>query len=345
MGLADDWRRLVNALTGRPDSVEEERLLALFQNRSELKKELTALDDERHRLLDRLKLQEGATMRVEEQLASLEQYLGRPDVAQRSIAYFQLRALWRLAARRIETFAAELARQQKDRERKQQLVAFDRSRRERLGELEQELVPAEVLADQLNAEQRTARQKHAAMRGFWNYFRRRKAADAIAKREARIEAAVVRLNELSERRNAIAAEPPPTFAGVSIEGRRAVNLAIIAAVESLSHRLGAALAPLARESTLIRVYDADYGPDAKVQALIAATTHAIADLDSMQDDLPDIKKRTDRLRQTAAWRSQTDTVPLAESISPPDAGPGAAARGPVNVLLDEYFEIYKVLQE
>ena len=132
MGLADDWRRLVAALTGRPDTAEEARLAALFQNRSELKKELNALDDERHRLLDRLKLQEGSTMRVEEQLANLEQYLGRPEEGQKCVAYFQLRAVWRSASRRLEQFATELTRQQKDRERRQQLTEFERNKRNRL---------------------------------------------------------------------------------------------------------------------------------------------------------------------------------------------------------------------
>ena len=95
MSLADGLRRFAHRLAGRNLPADDERLVALFRNRAELKKELSALDDERHRLLDRLKLQEGATMRVEEQLAALEQYLGRPDEGYKSLAYFQLRAVWR----------------------------------------------------------------------------------------------------------------------------------------------------------------------------------------------------------------------------------------------------------
>ena len=113
MRLPESLRRLAYRLAGREPSIEDERLFALFRNRVELKKELTALDDDRHRLLDRLKLQEGATMRVEEQMASLEQYLGRPDEGYKSLAYFQLKALWRVdlqaarAVRRRTRAAAE----------------------------------------------------------------------------------------------------------------------------------------------------------------------------------------------------------------------------------------------
>ena len=112
MRLRDELHGLVQRLAGHRPSAEDERLVALFRNRAELKKELSALDDERHRLLDRLKLQEGATMRVEEQFAALEQYLGRAEEGYKSLAYFQLKALWRVAAQRLEGRAGGKARHQ-----------------------------------------------------------------------------------------------------------------------------------------------------------------------------------------------------------------------------------------
>jgi len=210
MSLSDDWRRLVAALTGRPDTAEEARLAALFQNRSELKKELKALDDERHRLLDRLKLQEGSTMRVEEQLANLEQYLGRPEEGQKSLAYFQLRAVWRSASRRLEQFATELVRQQKDRERRQQLADFERNKRNRLDDVDREVYEARILVDQVEAEQAARRERLTGLRGFWNYFRRRTLAQVIAEGDSRTDIARTALTDLSDQRHAIESETPPT---------------------------------------------------------------------------------------------------------------------------------------
>ena len=340
MGLADDWRRLVAALTGRPDTAEEARLAALFQNRSELKKELSALDDERHRLLDRLKLQEGSTMRVEEQLANLEQYLGRPGEGQKCVAYFQLRAVWRLASRRLEQFASELTRQQKDRERKQQLTEFERNRRNRLDDADREIYEARILVDQLEAEQAADLERLEAMGGFWNYVRRRNLEQAVAEREARTEVARTSLTDIGDRRRAIESEAPPAFEGTSLEGRRSVNLAVIACAESLCERLASAnLVLQARESTLTRVYDADFGGEAQSAALIHAATRAIGELDAMQEDLADIKRRVDRLKSTAAWRGPGDTIPLQESVGPRDA----IGRGSINVLLDDYFDIQKLM--
>jgi len=333
MRLADELGRVARRLTGPGESAEDQRLVELFRNRAELKKELNELAEERHRLLDRLKLQEGATMRVEEQLAALEQYLGRPDEGYKCLTYFQLRAVWRVAARRLEQFSVELARQQKDRERKQQLAAFDRGRRERLGDVERELAEARVLADQLQAEQRLAEQRLQGLRGFWNHFRRRRLADEIAARRYRIDAAVTQLTDLGDRHHEIESEPPPLFEGLSVEGRRAVNLAAIAYAEALHERLAAAgLADLVRHTTLRRVYESSYGGREECLALMQRAGRALTELDHMQDDVDDIGARAERLRATAAYRADGDTVPLQDTLQ------AAAA-----VLLEEYWDVYKVL--
>jgi len=343
MRLPEKLRRLAFRLAGREPTIEDERLLALFRNRVELKKELTALDDDRHRLLDRLKLQEGATMRVEEQMASLEQYLGRPEEGYKSLAYYQLKALWRVACKRLEQFGTELARQQKDRERKSQLAEFERARRERVALVERELVEARVLCEQLQAEQKLARQKLASLKGFWNYFRRRALLEAIETRELRIVAASDQIESLVARVQSIQSEPPPLFEGLSVDGRRAVNIAVIGYAELLYDRLApGGLAELARQSTLKRVFDASYGTPQECQALMHKVSQAAADIERMSEDLAEIKARSDRLRRNAAYRSPDETVPNADSIAPAVAHAGTRRMAP-NVLLDEYWEIYRAL--
>jgi hypothetical protein len=343
MRLPESLRRLRNRLAGREPNIEDERLFALFRNRVELKKELTALDDDRHRLLDRLKLQEGATMRVEEQMTSLEQYLGRPDEGYKSLAYFRLKALWRVTCRRLEQFGAELARQQKDRERKTQLAEFDRARRERVALVERELIEARVLDEQLHAEQKLARLKLASLKGFWNYFRRRGLLDAIQARELRIVAAAGQIETLVAQIQAIQSEPPPLFEGLSVEGRRAVNLAVIGYAELLCDRLApGGLAELARQSTLKRVFDANYGTQQECQALMHQASQAVVDIERMSEDLTEIKARSDRLRGSVVYRSPEETVPNANSIVPADASAGTRRMAP-NVLLDEYWEIHNAL--
>ena len=342
MRLRDEARRLIQRLAGHRPSAEDERLVALFRNRAELKKELGALDDERHRLLDRLKLQEGATMRVEEQFAALEQYLGRAEQGYKSLAYFQLKGLWRAAAKRLEQFAAELTRQQKDRERRQQLAEFDRAKRARVADIDRELVEARVLADQLQAEQKLGAQRINELGGFWNYFRRRKLEEALATKALRLEAAQTVVTDLSDARHEVDSQAPPPFEGLSLEGRRAVNLAVIACAESLCDRLADdGLADLARQTTLRRVYESDYGDREQCLAVMERAARAVADLEKHADDLVDIKARTDRLRRTVAYRGAADAIPMQDSVHAPDAG--ARPHATPNVLLEEYFEVYSVL--
>jgi chromosome segregation ATPase len=342
MRLRDRLRLLAWRLSGREPSVEDERLVALFRNRAELKKELTALDDELHRLRDRLKLQEGSTMRVEEQMAALEQYLGRPEEGYKCLAYFQLRALWRTASRRLEQFGSELARQQKDRERKAQLAAHDRDKRERMAGVERELVEARVLAEQLQAEQKLARQRLEQLTGFWNYFRRRSLVDSLVTRGLRIESASQQVADLNAQLQAISGEPAPLFEGIGVEGRRAINLAVIAYAEMLYDRLARDdLAELARHTTLKRVFDTTYGTPADCQALMQKAARATAEVERMEEDLAEIKTRAERLKRTAGYRTEVDVVPVTDSVAPPRVP--EARRAPTNVLLDEYWDLYRAL--
>jgi hypothetical protein len=143
------------------------------------------LDDDRHRLLDRLKLQEGATMRVEEQMAALEQYLGRPDEGYKSLAYYQLKSLWRVACKRLEQFGAELGPAAEGSRTQEPAADFERARRDRVALVDRELVEARVLGEQFAGRQKLARQRLASLKGFWNYFRHRTLSDAIQTRDSR----------------------------------------------------------------------------------------------------------------------------------------------------------------
>jgi hypothetical protein len=62
------------------------------------------------------------------------------------------------------------------------------------------------------------------------------------------------------------------------------------------------------------------------------TGRAITDIERMEDDVADIKARTERLRSTASYRSDGDTVPLQDTL-----------QSAASVLLEEHWDVYKVL--
>jgi hypothetical protein len=87
------------------------------------------------------------------------------------------------------------------------------------------------------------------------------------------------------------------------------------------------------------VFDASYGTPAECQALLQRAAQAVSDVERMSEDLGEVKLRADRLRRTAAYRNDAETVPLAESLSQSTSGGGRR----LNVLVDEYWDIYKAL--
>ncbi|HEX7115807.1 MAG TPA: hypothetical protein VF193_11810 [Steroidobacter sp.] len=352
MGISERLTGLRLRLAGAPQPDHDERLLQLYWNRAELKKELSRLQAERHRLLEKLEARDTALERAQEQLEELEEYLGDPEVAQHALVYFQLRALWRTAAAKLFSFAKQLQQHQADRERRRQLIEFDQSRRQQLADFDRRIEDARARADVHEAQLKLLEARLASMRGFWNYFRRRRLAEEIETERANWDAAVTQVTDLSDDRADLEAVPPPDFFGLSIDGRRIVNTAVIAYAQQLVVALSqGGLAMLAKETTTKRVFDVRYGTREDCVRLMALLRDALAMLRNEKENLAGLKERTDQLRAAAIYRSDADTVPLTDSIgtlpvpSAPVSGLETANRAGVNVLLDDYWDLYQSLMQ
>src|SRR5476651_523284 len=150
---------------------EDGRVLALFRNRAELKKSYAALQDEIYRLKDRIKQQEGATLRTQEMLGVLETRLGMSESGFPALVFYQLRRFWQLGRELIEQYVAELARQLEERERRAHLAEHNQRQFARRQEVETRLSAA--LARGHVADLNTA---YARLTKFWHYFKRRRIA-------------------------------------------------------------------------------------------------------------------------------------------------------------------------
>jgi hypothetical protein len=322
----------------------------LYWNRAELKKELTRLQAERDRLIERIEKQDAAELKLREQMEHLEQHLGDPDTAFLALVYFQLRGLWRTCAAKLATFSAQLQRQQEERERRRQLIEFDQQQRRELAELDRQLAEAKGEADALESELRTAEECLASLRGFWNYFRRRKRAEDLGVVRAKWDIAATRVTDLSDDRADLADKQPPPFPGISVDGRRSVNTAVIAFAQQLAANLsGGGMAMLAKETTAKRVFDVHYGSREECARLMGLLREALSLIDTQTEDLRGLKQRTESVRAAAVYRSDADTVPLTDSIgtlpapTAPVSGLESVNRAGINVLVDDYWELYRAL--
>ncbi|HKE93349.1 MAG TPA: hypothetical protein VKB34_03505 [Povalibacter sp.] len=347
MGISD---RLGQLFPGsNRQAIDEERLLQLYWNRAELKKELGRLQQERHELLEEIKKHEGTTIRAQERLEELQDHLGDPEVAMHALVYFQVRALWKAGAARVAHFTAQLRQQQQERERRRQLIEFDQTRRRQLAEFDRRVAEARAETQTLEAQLKLQESELAAMRGFWNYFRRKRLAEELVDVRARWDTAATRVTDLSDDRAAIEDQQPAPPRDLSVDGKRIVNTAVIAYAQQLVAALSAGgLAMLAKESTAKSVFELRYGSREDCVRLMSLLREAKSVVSRENEDLAGLKERIDVLRAGASYRSDADTIPLTDSIgtlplATPVSGLESIDRAGVNVLVDDYWDVYEAL--
>ena len=331
-------------------SPEEGRVLALFRNRAELKKAYGELQDEIYELKDRIKQQEGATQRVQEMLNALEERLGSGATGYPALVFYQLRRLWNTGRQLLEQLVEDLVRQQEERERRQHLAEYNRRQFARRQTLEKELRAAESAAAMAANHVSELEIQRSRLKRFWYYFRRRVVEQKLA---IAVTAAVSANSALTEARaaaDALALEATPEFPGLSLESRRAINLAAIAYAELLCARLvKTPLVELAREATSRREVADEYGSPEECEILMRAIDHAHVLLQDRSNMAQAVTARTEALKRMARYRSPADTAPAADSVSFAEGDAlnneptGASAARMPNVLGEDTFDIYRVL--
>jgi len=345
----DGLRKL---LGGTPRQAEEERLLQLYWNRVELKKEFSRLQEDNYGLLQQLKRHEAEHLQTQARLKQLEEFLGDPEHGTTALVYYQLQAVWALAAKRLAELTQELTGQQTERERRLQLIEFNQNRQRRLAELDASLLDAQSRADALESQLNLLHNRLDDLQQFWHYFKRRDLNATLEPLQVDCARARAEVLALQAQRDELIGAPEPEFGVLSVEGKRLVNTATLAYAQQLMERLSSdSLALLAKEAVARRVHDVRYGTEAECQRLMSALRNAMRQLEANARDLQGLKTNTLRVRANGSYRSDHDTVPAPESIGTitiraigqPTDQSQAAEYEEVNVLLDNYWEIYAAL--
>ena len=323
---------------GREAAEDDGRILHLFRNRIELKKSFSNAQEEIQRLKDRVKQQEGATARVQELLQGLEARLAEPESAYQALVFYQLRELWTFGQSLLQQFIAELETQQLERERRNFFAEFNRRQFDRRQTVEAECLNAEGAAAAARARVGELEGLLAGLQRFWHYFRRRRVRQELHSASIQSLLAEQALGEARGARTALE-EEQPAFAGLSIESRRAINLAVVAYGQVLRERLTrTGLFEATHQASGRREpVPGEYGERARCVRLMNEIQGARTLLEERRDLLPDIRSRADAFRRIARYRDDTDVVPDATSLAADD---GAAAS---RVLAEDCWEIYRVL--
>lgn len=326
-------------------------MLRLFWNRAELKKEFAKLRREGEQLKESLQQQEGVTLRAQQRLEQLEGMLADPLQAANASVFYQLRGVWASCKRKLTRLSKDLTVHQSEREQGAQLAGFQNSIRAAVHALDRQIEKAQAREDALKEDLRVLHERRARLRGFWNFFRRRALQAEVETLESALQTAQVH----TERVRAVKAEKqgdePPAFTGVSIDGRRKINLALIAIAQELFiHFSSRNISLLAREASVRHVADVNYGDIETCRELSAHIAACVRSLPVGDELVKKVRRRAQYLGEQACYRMETDTVPVAGSFAQIrlDLEDASDSHGrtsvPVNVLADEYWDIYAVLQ-
>jgi len=339
--------------TLRSDSVEpeEERLLKLFWNRAELKKELASLRAEGDRLKEQLQQQEGATFRSQQRLEELEVLLADPLQAANAAVFYQLRGVWHNCRKKMSRMASDLSEHQEAREKQRVLDLFEGKHRAALEVILGHIEKAEHETSELKQEIRLLRDRHQKLGGFWNYFKRRALVSQASALKIEAKRAEARLERFQQAMKDKEAEARPHFDTLSVEGKRKINLALIVVAQELFlHFNERNISVLSREASVRQVNDATYGGIDECREINTYIEKRLRSMPGGGDLAATLQSRTKILEKDATYRRETDTVPVAGTcseiqmkITGGENDTGKTKPIPVNVLAEEYWEIYSVL--
>jgi hypothetical protein len=298
-----------------PEEPEDTRVLRLFRNRAELKKAFGDAQDEIHRLKDRVKLQEAATSRVQEQLAGLETRLASPAPGVQALIHYQLRDLWATGHALIGALVREMAQQREDRERRQFTADLNRQVFERQQSARRALATAEHSSADVRAKLASLQASLAKSSSWWQYFRRK---DLLRRRhamQAESRAADATLEQARLELQQIEDESGAKYPGLSLEARRALNLTAIAFAQVLALKL-APSGLLARAADAMSRSEPQEGA-AEVPAGVASMleiARAKAAIRSGTGLGAEARRLAEHIRGSMRYYTQVDTTPSEDSV-------------------------------
>lgn len=309
----------LTAIFGRSDEkpqVDSEKLLKLYWNRAELKKEFADLRSEKFRLLDLVKEQEGVTARVAQKLEHLERLLLDPKWVYNVIIYYQLQHLNQTCQGKLEKFAEQLKQRREKRTHSQLLTDWQAERDARGEAIQHEIgeqrLKAQMLEDRLQAEQH----RLITMSGFVRLFRKRSVTASLDELAASIDAAQQREEQLLQDYEGLQNQPPPETQGLDIAAKRVINFTILAFAQHLYlHFRKDGLVGLAKEADDRSVGAINYGGRKECERIVDMVGKQLGRLEKSRDFADAVRQRAKLIAEKAIFRSDSDAVPVSDSVS------------------------------
>ena len=335
----------LTAIFGNSES-DSDKLLELYKNRAELKKDFDSLRDDTQKLQDQIKTGVGETARVLHQLELLEDLLLDPDWAHNVVVYYQLRAFNMRCIDQLARFAEQL---KQGSEKQQYGKVFDawqdeqdeeaRAIQVQLGEHQAQL---QTFKYQIQAEQ----QRYSSMSGFARSLRKRSVRKKLDGIGAQIDATQTRETELREKLGEVQSRVAPDTEGLDIASKRNINFMILAFAQQIYvHFAADNLAGLAKESGDKGVGAINYGDRNACNTILDILGTRADSMDDVTKFADILKQRAQLISEHALFNADDDAVPAHGSVSTVyqiDQN-GAVKKTDANLIGENYWDVASVL--
>lgn len=325
---------------------DNEKLVELFKNRAELKKEFAALNKEKNRLQQRIKEQQGATARIVQRLEHLESLLVDPEWVNTVVVFYQLRSLNRRCCGKLAKFAEQLKQQREKRRRKVQLDAWRDDCNARRAGLDSELSVHREKLQRLEGQLQAERQRGESMGGLSRLFKSRAASDQLTGLEEQVESARRDERALLEKIESVEQEAPPDPEGLSIAEKRSINFMIISFAQHLYLQFkDRNLVALVKESSEKSVGAINYGHKCDCDRLLDRIAAHIDSMEKASDYADLLRRRAELITEHAIFTQDADAVPVAGTVATVFAinANGVVTKSDANLVGDNYWGVADVL--
>lgn len=331
-----------------PEAPEQDndKLVDLFRNRSELKKEFAALRDEKYRLQDRVKEHRASIERVEQKLNHLESLLLDPEWVHNVVTFYQLRRLAAHCASRLARFAEQLKQQREKRALHRVLDPWrseqEQARTAAKASIGKHRLHLRRLGDRLQAE----RQRFDTMGGLSRVIKGKAYSQAILDIERSISEAQAKETELLGELERVESAEPPTNPGLDVSAKRSINFMILAYAQQLYVQyFEDNLVKLAKEASEKSVGAVNYGNKDDCDEILARLAACQEGAGQTENATATLHKRAQLIAEEAIFRQSDDAVPETASVGTVfDINENdVVSKIDANLLGENYFDLAKVV--
>jgi len=330
------------------EAQDTDKLVDLFRNRSELKKEFAALRNENYRLQDRIKEHRGSIERVQQKLNHLESLLLDPEWVHNVVAFYQLRRLGAHFESRLARFAEQLKQQREKRLQGEQTEAWSERLAKERRQLDESISEHRLRLQTLEGRLDKEREKLRTMRGLSKLRQGKSMETYVEELEAGLSDARSRDEALLAERDRLAekAASAPPHEGLDIAEKRSINFMILAFAQQLYlDYYEDNLASMAKEASEKSVGAVNYGSKADCDEIVETLQRRRAEVDKQQCPSATLQERARQIAKQARFRGSDEAVPESASVTEvfDITESGAIYRLDANLLGENYFRIADVL--